>query len=121
MNETEPKYPELEPLKALLVEPLDVENPTLMASQLVQIEAWQSLVSVRYREAEQELSRMKGMMFDTSLSSEDKRKIDLEHKVRVPQLYVNLLSDMADIIRRRISLGQTLLKSAKAEIESGLR
>jgi len=112
---------DLEPLNEILMTPLDVDNPHILANQLVQVEAWQGLVSVRFRAAERDLSKLKGVMFDTSLSSEDKRKNALLHAVREPQMTADLLADMADIIRRRISLGQTLLKSAKAEIDSGLR
>lgn len=117
MNETNP----LEPLNEILATPLDINNPNLLSHQLVQVEAWQALVSVKYREAERDLSKVKGIMFDDTLSSEDKRKNALVYAIREEQLQVDLLADLADIIRRRISLGQTLLKSVKAELDSGLR
>ena len=111
----------MEELKKILETKLDVDNPTMIASQLAECESWSGLVATKHRNACLELSQMRGKCFNPSLSSEDKRKIDLEYQVREYQHTVDVWSDFSDIIKRRISLGQTLLKVATTEMQSGLR
>lgn len=107
-------------LAECLQEPLDTDNGHYLAAQLSDRAAWQSRVSLAHRAAEEELSRVKGLTFDTSLSSEDKRKIDLIFKIRSEQRLVDELSDKADILKMHISLGQTLLRSIQGEQQAGL-
>lgn len=110
----------MQEIRTLLDEPLNVDDGHVLAAQLVQAEAWGARVSQKFREAEETLSLMKGKTFNPSLSSEDKRKVDLEFKVRAEQRQVNELADLADIIKRRISLGQSLLKNFQVEMQSGV-
>lgn len=108
-------------LEVLLDEQLDTDNGHVLREQLSKAEAWQRRVSSAYRAAEQALSTAKGKCFNPTLSSEDKRKIDLEYKVRDEQKAVDQLSDAANILSRRVSFGQTMLRSIQGEMESGLR
>lgn len=110
----------MDELNTLLAEPLDTDDGHALTEQLAIRASWQARVSVMYREAEQELSKRRGQLFDPSLSSEDKRKISLEHAVRDFKLEADKLSDLADILKQHISLGQTLLRSMQAEMRSGL-
>jgi hypothetical protein len=108
-------------VRGLLSLPLNNDNPVVLREQMTQAEAYQALVSLMRREAIRELSRQKGLHFDPTLSSEDKRKIALEHDVREYQFTADSLSDLAGIIMTRISLGQSLLSSYRAEVSSGIR
>lgn len=112
---------ETQQLEACLQEPLDTDNGHYLAQQLSTRAAWQSRVSLAHRKAEEELSRVKGLTFDTSLSSEDKRKVDLIFKIRSEQRLVDELSDKSDILKMHISLGQTLLRSIQGEQQAGLK
>lgn len=112
---------EFKDLRLLLDTELDVKSPEVLKEQLTQAEAWGARVSEAYRIAEQALANKKGLTFNASLSSEDKRKIDLEYKVREEQAEVDKLRDLADIIKRRISFGQTIMNSHMAEAKMGIR
>ncbi len=107
-------------LEQILNEPLDTDNPHNLKNQLVKCEAWSAGLAYKHREAERELSNMRGKCFNPSLSSEDKRKIQLEYDVREYKAKADLLKDYADILKRRISLGQTMLKSMMEEQKAGL-
>lgn len=106
---------EIQELRDLLEVPLDKEFGDALMGQLAECEAWSGFVSLKYREAAEELSAMKGKFFDPSLSSEDKRKNALERDVRAFQRAADELSDLQDIIKRRISLGQSFLSSMRAD------
>lgn len=106
---------EVDELRKLLEEPLDKEFGDKLMGQLAECEAWSGYVSLKYRQAAEELSEMKGKFFDPSLSSEDKRKNALERDVRAFQRAADELSDLQDIIKRRISLGQSFLSSMRAD------
>lgn len=114
-------------LEKLLKEPLDTENPMVLHAQLSAAEAWQYIVSSRYRGAEAELARFKrqNMVFERDESgnkmTEDTRKIRLAGLSADLQETASTLGDVADILKRRISLGQTLAKSMQTEQQSGLR
>jgi hypothetical protein len=108
-------------VRDMLFEPLDNDNPVVLRDQITKAEAHQAIISLLRREAIRELSRQKGLHFDPTLSSEDKRKIALEHDVREYQFQADSLSDLAGIIMTRISLGQSLLSSSRAEVSSGIR
>ena len=106
---------EITELRKLLEEPLDKDFGDALMGQLAECEAWAGFVSLKYREAAEELSEMKGKFFDPSLSSEDKRKNALDRDVRAFQRAADELSDLQDIIKRRISLGQSFLSSMRAD------
>jgi len=111
----------MEPVAKLLETKLDTNNGHRLAEQLVEIEAWGYRISQAHRDAEHKLSEMKGKLYDPSLSSEDKRRMDLEYKVRNEARDAAKLLDAQDLVKRRISLGQTLLKNLKTELDSGVR
>lgn len=106
---------EIRELRDLLAIPLDKESGDVLMGQLAECEAWSGYVSSQYRQAGEELSNMKAKFFNPSLSSEDKRKIDLEGNVAPYQRVADELSDLQDIIKRRISLGQSFLSSMRAD------
>lgn len=106
---------EIEEVRELLKEPLNKDFGDALMGQLAECEAWAGFVSLKYREAAEELSEMKAKFFNPSLSSEDKRKIALEGDVRAFQRAADELSDLQDIIKRRISLGQSFLSSMRAD------
>jgi hypothetical protein len=112
---------ELNPLQALLECPLDTDNHVVMAKQLADAESYQTRVSRAYREAERALNELKGKLINPSLSSEDKRKVDLNAKTAQANMDVNILADLASSIQTRISLGQSLLKNVNTEMKTGLR
>lgn len=106
---------EIEEVRELLKTPLNKDFGDALMGQLAECEAWSGYVSLKYRQAAEELSEMKGKFFDPSLSSEDKRKNALERDVRAFQRAADELSDLQDIIKRRISLGQSFLSSMRAD------
>lgn len=114
------KEKELEELRTVLKEPLDHEHGSHLASQLAVCESWSGFVATRYREQALKLSEVRGKLFNPSLSSEDKRKIDLEYNTRDQQYNCDIWRDMQDILKRRISLGQTMLRSLMKEQETML-
>ncbi len=109
-------------LDELLQTPLDTDNPKVLAEQLATIEAWQAVVSSRYRKAQQDLSEIKAKCLyppEKGMTVMD-REIRLDADVAEYKNKADQLGDIADIIKRRISLGQTILKNVRTEIESGL-
>lgn len=114
---------ELEELKSELAEPLDTENGNNLSKQLANAEAWSARVSSLYRAAEKTLAeaKPKSLIPKSKDITELDRNIFLESELATEVSQVNLLKDFAEIIKRRISLGQTLLKNMTQEIESGIR
>lgn len=107
---------ELEEIRELLKKPLNTEVGNILASQLAECESWSAYISQQYRDAVRTLNEMEGKLFNPSLSSEDKRKIDLRSNVREFQHDADVLGDLQDILKRRISLGQTILRSVTKEV-----
>jgi len=106
---------EIQELRDILAVPLDKESGDVLMGQLAECEAWAGYVSLQHRQAAEELSEMKAKFFNPSLSSEDKRKIDLEGNVRSFQRASDELADLQDIIKRRVNLGQSFLSSMRAD------
>lgn len=110
-------------VSAILQEELDTDSPTALKAQAGKCEAWQSRVSYKYRNAQRELSDMNRQYIlpKSSAYTDMDRKINLEAAVSTKQCEVDILKDQQDMLQRRISLIQTLLKSAEQEMKSGLR
>ena len=109
-------------LDELLKTPLDTEHPKVLAEQLATVEAWQAVVSSRYRQAQADLSEVKSKCLyppEKGMTVMD-REIRLDADTAEYKNKADQLGDKADIIKRRISLGQTILKNMRTEIESGL-
>lgn len=109
-------------LDDILKEPLDTEHPKVLAEQLATVEAWQAVVSSKYRMAQQELAEIKNKCLyppEKGMTVMD-REIRLEADTARYKNAADVLGDKADIIKRRISLGQTILKNMRTEQESGL-
>lgn len=106
---------EYDAIKVMLDTPLDTDNGNTLRTQLAQRAGWQYRVSLAHRQAEHALSTKKGKVFNPSLSSEDKRKQDLEYQVRDEQKTVNELYDLSRILSDQLSLGQSLLRSLEGE------
>lgn len=116
------KPDEQKELNDLLTTPLNVEDGNSIATQLSEVEAWSSFVAIKHRASEKELSEMKNkflMPKDKGITEMD-REIHLDAAVREFKEKSDLLNDYQEIIKRRISLGQTLLKNLKSERDSGL-
>lgn len=107
--------------KELLAIPLNTDNYHAMMQQLVEAEACGVQVSLKHREAEEKLADARGRMYNPSLATELYRKIDIERQTREQQRAADELADLADLIKRRVSLGQTLVKSHSTEMQTGLR
>lgn len=109
-------------LEKILQEPLDPDNPGILKGQLVVCEAWAANLALQYRAAERKLAetRKNLMVFDKDelghKMTEDLRKVRLEGLTAKEKEQANLLGDYADILKRRISLGQTMLKSIQQEM-----
>ena len=110
-------------LRTLLAIPLSTTDGNELANQLVEVEAWQGLVSEAARSASQELSEARRrMLLPKSKDYTDMdRTVGLEGSVALEQYRADHLSDLQDIIKRRISLGQSLIKNLTTELNSGLR
>lgn len=98
---------EIEQVQALLGKQLS----TQLRTELAERAAWQSRISVLYREAKSELARARGQMFNPTLTSEDKRRIDLDHKTREQQMAADILGDLQDILAQQLVLGESILAS----------
>lgn len=99
---------------------LNTDDGTVLANQLAEIEAWGAFVSSEYRKAEKVLSDAKSQYWPQA-GTVEARQVELAARVSDLQETVSTMKDMSEMIQRRISLGQTLLKSMRVEAEHGLR
>lgn len=113
---------ELEPLQELLKQDLHHDNGNVLSEQLAKCEAWSARVSTMYREAQSELFeiRRKCLLPKSKELTELDRTTDLEAATRDFQLKADILRDLQEILKRRISLGQTMLRSIRGEQEAQL-
>lgn len=102
---------DMEQLQAILKVELDTDDREVLTAQLSYRAAWQSRISLMHREAKSELARARGQMFNPSLTSEDKRRIDLELRTREQQKQADLLGDLQSILAQHITLGESILAS----------
>lgn len=110
---------DIEKLREILKVPLDHFNGARVREQLSQCEAWAPSVSTLYRHALSELykARFNALMPKSSSMTEIDRKTRLDSDTREYQQSVDELKDLQEIIKRRISLGQTIMKSIVSEVE----
>lgn len=110
---------EIEKLQDILKTPLDHFNGARVREQMSQCEAWSAVISSLYRHALSELykARHNALMPKSSTMTEIDRKTRLDADTREYQESVDVLHDLQDIIKRRISLGQTIMKSITSENE----
>lgn len=108
---------ELEEVRQILTEPLETDRGNALSVQLSLRAAWQSRISALHREAEEMLSRKRGQLYPQE-SSEDKRRAKIDFLCAAEQRQVDELKDLADILTKHLSLGQSLLRSLEAERRS---
>lgn len=113
---------ELEEIEKILNTELQIENGIQLANQLVAAEAWSNRVSYMLYSAREELDQKKRQALPPKSSqyTDVDRKITLEALVAPYQSKADYLGAVQDNIHRRISLGQTLLKNMRTELESGV-
>ena len=114
------KPEELTKLRELLSEPLNEEFGNVLAKQLADCEAWSARVSYAYRIALKELFRARrNALYPKSRDyTELDRTTALDSDTREVQFVVDELKDLQEIVKRRISLGQSILKSISEEPKS---
>lgn len=111
----------------LLTIPLNTDDGNVLMNQLAEAEAWSSTMSAQYRKAEQALKefRQKIVLHDRDEGgnklTEYTRKLRVDGMAAEYEATMNRYGDMCDIIQRRISLGQTLIKNMGTEVKAGLR
>lgn len=110
---------EIKDLMDLMSEPLDHDNGARVREQVVKCEAWGARVGYMYREAMSELYRVRfnALLPKSSTMTEIDRKTRLEADTREYQTKADVLKDLQDAIKRRVSLAQTILKSITSEVE----
>lgn len=110
-------------IETLLVAPLDPENGHNLAHQLVEVEAWLSRVSKLCYEAGATLNKMrdKYRVPKTPGLTDLDRTVMLDAAVADYEATYKHLEAMQDTIRRRCTLGQSLLRNLRTEIEGGIR
>jgi hypothetical protein len=115
----------MEKLTELLNEPLDTNNPVTLMEQLSQAEAWQVRVSQSYRDRKSELADARNASYPMKdkdmFSSAEARLIYMEAATSAIQAETDKLRDLAEIIKERISLGQSMLANHRTEVKSGVR
>lgn len=110
---------EIDELRKLLNERLNEDNGAAIREQLSKCEAWSARVSYMYRLALSELfeARRKALMPKGKDYTELDRTTLLAAHTREYQQTADELRDLQEIIKRRISLGQTIMKSLTGEAE----
>ncbi len=116
------KKQEIEELRDLLSKPLSEEFGHVLAKQLADCEAWSARVSYAYRIALKELFRARR----NALIPKDRTYTELDRTTALDadtsefQFFADELKDLQEIMKRRISLGQSILKSLTVEVDSRL-
>lgn len=113
---------EVDKLRDLLKQPLTEDNGAALSKQLSEAEAWAATVSYHYRLALKELYQMrrKFLLPKSREHSDLDRKTYLEADTAEWQYKADELRDLQEILQKRISLGQTFLRSLRGEAEHGL-
>lgn len=114
------KEKEIKDLQELLSSPLNEEFGNVLAKQLADCEAWSARVSYAYRIALKELFRVRrnALLPKDRTYTELDRTTALEADTSEFQFNADVLKDLQEIMKRRISLGQSILKSLTQEMES---
>ena len=114
------KDEEMAKLRKILDQPLNEEVGNVIAKQLSECEAWSARVSYAYRIALQDLYRARR----NALLPKDRTYTELDRTTRLEadtsefQFRADVLKDLQEILKRRISLGQSILKSLMVEVEA---
>lgn len=110
---------DIEKLREILNERLNEDNGARVREQLSICEAWSARISWMYRLALSELyeARRKALMPKGKDYTELDRTTLLAAHTREYQQTADELKDLQEIIKRRISLGQTIMKSLTGEAE----
>jgi hypothetical protein len=113
---------ELNELIENLGQRLNVDNGSILASQLAEVEAWSAYVARLAVEAKKVLRERRNqyLLPKSSGTTELDRSIRMDAAVAEYEARATYLNDLQDIIQRRIILGQSILKSLRTELESGL-
>lgn len=117
----------IEEVDALLTIPLNTEDGNVLMNQLAEAEAWSSTMSAQYRKAEQALKEFRKKVILHDKDEQGNKLTEYTRKLRVDgmaaefEATANRYGDLCDIIQRRISLGQTLIKNMGTEMKAGLR
>lgn len=113
---------ELASVEEILNEPLYTDNGVQLAAQLVEIEAWGARVAFLLYTAKQELDRKKyqALLPKSKEYTDVDRVTRQESDVAEYQSKADYLAQVQELIKRRISLGQTILKAMRTEMESGV-
>jgi hypothetical protein len=116
------KPEEIKKLRELLGEPLNEEVGNVLAKQLADCEAWSARVSYAYRLALKELFRIRRncLLPKSREHTELDRTTHLDADTSEFQFNADELKDLQEIMMRRISLGQSILKSLTVEVEGRL-
>ncbi len=125
MPEEQQEMPPIDPVaevRELLSEQLDEDNQVALRHQIAVAEAWQARVAFQYRNAQRLLAIMrKQYLLPKSREYTDMdREITLGASTADQATLVELLKDYQDILARRISVGQSMLKSNTQEMKAGL-
>ena len=114
------KDEEMAKLRKILDQPLNEEVGNVIAKQLVDCEAWGARVSYAYRIALKELyrARRNALLPKDRTYTELDRTTALDADTSEFQFNVDVLKDLQEILKRRISLGQSILKSLTVEVEA---
>lgn len=113
---------ELADVEEILGGRLNTDNGQVLSSQLVEIEAWAARVAYLLYSAKQELdvNKSKALMPKSKEYTDLDRVATQEAMVSAFQAKADYLAALQDTIKRRISLGQTLLKNMQVEMQSGV-
>ncbi len=115
---------DIDKLRELLNEELDHSNGQHLAQQLADAEAWSAWTSERANSYKRILSEKRGQYTYKDLSNKDTVEIvkaRADRLVAEDQQKYDDYKELLEIIRDRISLGQSFLRNIRAEVEAGVR
>lgn len=110
-------------VEGILSTPLAIDDHNELIKQIAQGEAWLGRVSFQFRNAARILSEQKRLMLTPKSKeyTDMDRTIRLEDAVKEQQCLTDLLKDQAEILRNRISLGQSILSTHREELKRQIR
>lgn len=113
---------ELREVEPILAANLETENGHQLAAQLSEAESWGAYVSKLTYDAKAELAKMreKYRMPKTQGTTDFDRGIMLDAATADWDAKYEYLAQIQEAIKRRITLGQSLLRVMRAEIESNI-
>lgn len=116
------KIEQVAEVEALLAEALNVVSGSELVLQLSSAEAWSGRVANLVYSAQEELHQMRNKYLVPKAQglTELDRTVMLDAAVADYEARYKYLDALQEAIRRRVMLGQSLLKTMRTEIESGL-